>query len=154
MNASRKRLARVRRVREIQEELARADWLTAERSADAAEEASAAGFAEVAQAREQLGQRMESGLSAPTETLHAFTAIDRIEDTARLWRERARTLRFQADQKRAPWEERRRDVRALELLEDRAREAEIQEEFEAETLELDEVALRRATSKQAGPKRT
>lgn len=133
------------RVRALQEEIARAAWLEVERAAASAEARTELGARAVRTERADLGRRMEDGAISPVQVLSAHAAIDGMHAHTRGWRERAKTLRFQAQQARAPWEERRRDVQALEKLRERARAAEAREEFSEEAATLDEVAQRRAS---------
>lgn len=141
------RLARLARVRALQEEQARAEWQAAEQEARAAEARTARATADRDTARGLLADDLSAGALGPGEVMLAHGQLDRMDREIRQRREVQVTARFQADQARAPWEERRRDVRALERLEERARDDHHREAEAAEAQTLDEVASTRAARK-------
>jgi flagellar export protein FliJ len=139
-------LERVRRVRELQEEVARAAWAEAQRSARAAEERADALRAARDAARDELGCAPGRRIDA-ARAVQARDAVDRASRAVRSARERARTLAFQAARLRTPWEERRRDVRGLDELRARATETHRREARRAESAQLDEFAQHRAAAR-------
>jgi flagellar export protein FliJ len=141
------RLARLAHVRALQERVARERWLAAEELTRAAEAKAESARETVLRARDEL--RAEQ--SAPTIAIERVMAGARLVETLRERRrsavEHARTLRFQAEELRRPWSERRREVRGLERLESRDQEQHRQEELVREARELDEVASMRASAR-------
>ncbi len=141
------RLARLTHVRALQERVARERWLAAEELTRAAEAKAESAREAVLRARDEL--RAEQ--SAPTIAIERVMAGARLVETLRERRrsavEHARTLRFQADELRRPWSERRREVRGLEKLESRDLQQHQQDELVREARELDEVASMRASAR-------
>ncbi len=141
------RLARLAHVRAVQERVARERWLAAEELARAAEAKAEFAREAVVRARDEL--RAEQ--SAPTIAIERVMAGSRLVETLRDRRrstvEHARTLRFQAEELRRPWSERRREVRGLEKLESRDLGQHQQDELVRESRELDEVASMRASAR-------
>ena len=118
------RLARLRRVREIDEQVARAVWTAAEAESHEAtmllEEAREA----VHEAEQSLSHTLTpaaGGRLDPQHILHSLESIRSMLDGVRKRRESALTLRSQADQLAEAWQEREVERRALSELEDRAR---------------------------------
>lgn len=136
------RLQRVLRVRHVQEEVARARWLAAERAARIAGDARADADARRADAACELRDALAD--LTPAAILRQHAALDALAGVAVRLRERARTLRFQADRERAPWELRRREARGLERLCERSREEAWLRALAREARELDEIAGARA----------
>ncbi len=138
------RLARLKRLREIDEQLARERFLAADRRALDAEHAAE----EAARARAQALEELRRVQSAPQVAAHALIAASGfIETCIERLRERtnsARSLRFQAEAERATWTARRAEVKGLERLEDRDRDAWRVEEGRRDARVLDEVAGLRA----------
>jgi len=141
------RLARLARVRVLQEEQARAEWQAAEQEAEAARTHRDQAHADRVQAREVLANDLRTSSIAPGEVVLAHQQLDRMDREFTRRRELAATAQFHADRARTPWEERRRDVRALERLEDKARTEHQYEVEAAEAQQLDETALMRAARK-------
>jgi len=144
------RLARLRRVREIDEQVARAVWTAAEAESREAtallEEAREA----VHQAHEDLSGALDPGADPrldPRNVLTSLTTIEGMLEGVRRRRESALTLRHQADQLAETWREREVDRRALVELETRARERHRQELGRHEIAETDEQNLMRDARK-------
>lgn len=139
-------LERVHRVREIQEEVARAAWAEAAQRARAAEEHVDALRAARDEARAKLmavpGERFDPAQAALDRDL-----VDRASRAISHARERAKTLAFQAERLRRPWEERRRDVRGLEKLREKASTHHRRDARRSEADELDEIAQQRAAAR-------
>ncbi len=135
------RLGRVLRVREVQEQEARATWLAAEGVARQAEEQVALLRDACAGMAEQLG---DSVCDLPVAwVLLSHDQIDRTQRRSRDEHERALTLRDQADLVRAPWIERRAAARGLERLVERTRANEWAEELARDASALDEITAAR-----------
>lgn len=146
------RLERVLRVRRILEQEARAAWNERERRALEAEGSAARG----ADARDVALGRLGAELAdlSPAQALWRHARLDGMTRDAVALRERARTLRHQADLAFAPFERRREERRALERLRerDRRRVAEIARREEA--AEQDEITIQRAARlRRARPKK-
>lgn len=131
------RIRRILRIREQQEEVARAAWMSAQRAAQAREAEAQAG-----QARWQAGQallRQALAQPDPQQLLWTQSAVDAQSDQARNLSSVARRAVQAAEQKRAPWVQARQTVRAMERLYERAdrveqiarREREAREQSEA-----------------------
>jgi len=136
------RYRRVQRVRAIEEELAREEFLTSERIARQAEEATQAMQAEIQRAQRELSETRLFRRVPPHELLTAQTTLESLSRTLTEQRRRARDLKTQAETLRASWERARADERALERLEARTAAAWREEQRLAEARALDEVALR------------
>ncbi|MEO6709930.1 MAG: hypothetical protein ABI054_08490, partial [Planctomycetota bacterium] len=80
MSAFRFRLQRVLGVRRIEEDLARADWLDAERIALAAEDQARALQASVERARADLAAMQSSSRLEPADLLLKQALVDRLRD--------------------------------------------------------------------------
>ena len=140
------RLGRVRRVREIEERLARATWSQAEGEAAEAEMREADRRRERDRSRRELarelgprgGERLD-----PARVLISERALANETRALALARERALTLRAQAERLAADWRDRERDRRALVELEERARARHRRELERWEGAQLDEAALAR-----------
>jgi hypothetical protein len=142
------RLSRIKRLRETEEKVARAIWALAERRAlDAAEEQSGV-RAELARSREQLIDEAAPGSALqPGRTLLSLRAIDGLLRLLRDRKERAATLRLQADDQARAWRERDQRRRAMVELEGRRRIRHRRELERAENAERDEIASMRAAQK-------
>jgi len=141
------RLARLKRLREIEESAARERFLAVERVARDAEEAVERARAEVVAAEDSLRATQSSASFAPGTVLTSLVAIDALRARVRTLVERARTARAEAEVQREAWSVRRRDVKGLERLEDRDRERWRAEEAHREAQTLDEVASLRAAAR-------
>jgi hypothetical protein len=142
------RLRRLKRLRETEEKVARALWAVAERRAlDAAQEQGEA-RAELARSRAQLGEESAPGSALhPGRTLLSLRAIDGLLRLLRDRKQRAATLRLQADEQARDWRERDQRRRALVELEERRRIRHRRELERAENAERDEIASVRAALK-------
>ena len=139
------RLERVLRVRAVLEEVARAEWQTAEHAAAVAEER----HRSLVSARKAAVDNLPVG-PGPLDVaglLWRQASVERMAEAAGRLLERARTVRYQADEARRPWEQRRRDRRGLERLRERALSAHLMSEEAAEIVTLDEVAVTRADAR-------
>jgi flagellar export protein FliJ len=140
MSAFRFRLARVLGVRRIEEELARAEWLEAERAARAAEELALGLQSAVERARADLEDLQSSSRLDPADVLLKQALVDRLREQ---WVQRtiqASRSRREAEKLRQAMAERRVRVRGLETLESNARGAWRQENETRANAELDERA--------------
>lgn len=137
-------LERLARVRRIQEEVERARWLEAEARARDAEGALERLDHLRGGVQRELADAQAAATLAVPELLCGQRELARLVELRRRGEERVRTLRFQAERQRAPWIERRREVGALERLEERRRRAWRAESEREQALALDEVALERA----------
>jgi flagellar export protein FliJ len=150
MSRFRFRLERLASVRKVQEQLERERWLAAELRAREAEAAAARLRDAVASGEAELRLRQGAGTLRAAELLHGQAAVERLQGLLRRARERARSARFQAERLRAPWEERRKELRGLERLEQRARRDWLRAELRRDAARMDEVASARAR-RAAGP---
>lgn len=144
-------LERLCRVRRIQEEQERERWLEAElvrRDAEAEEQALRAAQHAT---KEDLRTRQGAEALGILEVLQGQEALERANIALRDARERTLTAAYQADRMRGPWEERRKEVRGLERLEERAKAVWRREELRNETKEMDEVAHRRSQPTDRSP---
>lgn len=138
------RLARVARVREIEEESARAQWAAAESLAARAEAALEAARESATAARLELAQLQSAPRLDPAAVMRAHGLVQRLLARVKLAKEAWRQARIRADQQMALWRERDRDRKALDKLEERAHERFLAEEQALESAKADEVALQRA----------
>ncbi len=134
------RLERLRRVRAIEERVARASWSAAEREAAEAERALAEHRAAIEAAR--TADRREA--LDPRRVLVEQEVADGLVRGLLPRKETALTLRGQAARLAAAWRERESDRRALEELETRARSRHRSELERRENREMDETALLRS----------
>jgi len=136
------RLARLLRVRAIEEQVARAEWGQTEGLARAQERLRDERAHGLASARQELAASMGRGSTIRPEWMlqaeHALTA--QIADLRRT-HEDALTRRAQADALGRVWRERERDRRVLDELEDRARTLHREEVERWDNAQLDEQAL-------------
>lgn len=144
MRRFRFRLERLARVRRIQEEQERERWLAAELARREADAAEAGAREQTAAVEAELRRRQADAALGVDAVLVAQAALERARGAEVRARERTRTATFQAERLRAPWDERRQEVRGLERLEQRARTAWRREELLREAAELDEVAAQRS----------
>lgn len=141
------RLARILRVREVEEQAARERFLAADRIARDAETRAESARDALTSAREELRASQSAHTLAPGFLVSAQHALDELLRRRQSAADRARTQRLQADAERAAWAERRRDVKGLERLSDRDRERWLAEEARAEAQQLDEVGSMRAAAR-------
>lgn len=146
------RLARVLRVRRLQEDLLRAAWLEARARADAARAAEAAQARELELARAELARLQGTGALVPIAVVTHQGLCERSErELARLG-VRTRTLEAEAARRADALREAHAAVRGLERLDERRRAAHRVEYDRREQALTDEVAARRfASSPQAAP---
>ena len=138
MSAFRFRLQRVLGVRRIEEELARAEWLDAERAASVAEDLARNLQSAVERARADLAGRQSSSRLDPADVLLQQALIDRLREQ---WVQRtiqASRARRESERLRQAMAERRVRVRGLQTLESNARRAWLQERETSANAELDE----------------
>ena len=139
------RLQRLLRVQEILEEEACAVWRRAENLAATAEEHARSRSTECEGALADLASHL-TGLR-PVDVLWRQEQIDRMASLAARQRERARTLRHQADVARVPFDERRRERRALERLRERVERRHLETQRRHEAVRADETTLARARAR-------
>ncbi len=144
--AFRFRLARVQRVRDAEERLARAAWGEAQAAAHEAADRRERRARALADARSELVRILEAGPVDPVWLGSAQEALGNGVIALRRAHEQARTLAERAERFALAWRERDRDRRALAKLEERARARHRAELERAEALEQDERALSRAAS--------
>jgi flagellar export protein FliJ len=137
-------LARVKRVRAVEEQLARARFGSAEAMAREAEALVDARQADVAIAIDDLRGLQGAPSLAPSAVITALSVVDHRREELRQALARAQTLRFQAEELRKHWVERAKDLRGLERLESRTLDTARREAEHAEMLQLDETASQRA----------
>ncbi len=141
------RLERVLGVRRIEESIARAQWLEAERSARESEDQARELQTAVERARTQLSALQSSPRLDPADVLLQQTLIDRLREQ---WVQKtihASRARREAERLRQAMAERRVRVRGLETLETRSKESWRAENEALLNAELDERAkLLRANS--------
>lgn len=145
------RLARVLRVRRLQEELLRAAWLEARSRADAAHASEAAQARELTQARDELARLQGAGaLDAAAVLTHQDLCARSERELARL-ATRARTLEAEAARRSDALREARTAVRGLERLDQRRHRAHREESDRREQAATDEVAARRFAAVPSSP---
>lgn len=138
------RLARLARVRRVQEEVAKAAWQTAVAKAREADErlesiemqlSSAGDYLRDAQAKPQLH---------PAQVLNVRRSIELLEDHKHAAQEISRRLHTEADEARAPWQAARAALEGLVRLEEKALTRFRQELTREEAKEADQIAIQRA----------
>lgn len=141
------RLERLRRVRAMQERVARAAWAEAEVAALEREDRAQREADRHLQAREHLIEGLTTGAVDPRSVLADDEAIERLEAGALAARDRARQARDIAEQAREPWRERRVEAEALNRLRERWNRSAREAERTTEQRELDERASARHTAR-------
>lgn len=136
-------LARLLRVKEIEEKAAQARYSEADLAARAREEAAARRSAEALEARSQLLQLQSEGVVRVDAVLGSIGLVDAARRRADAERQVALTSRFQAEQQRIAWVERRRDLKGLEKLRERRREEFLAVRGAIEAALMDETAALR-----------
>lgn len=134
------RYRRVLRVRELEEELAREEFLASERVARQAEEMAERMQAELRRAHHELTETRLYQRIPPQELLTAQTTLESLDRSLSEQMRRARCLRDEAEGQRAAWEGARADVRTLERLEERQADAAREDQRRLEARALDEAA--------------
>lgn len=144
MSRFRFRLQRVLGVRRLEEEIARAGFVEVETRAKSAEAVRERARGDVEAGLRELARKVEArDLDADAVLLDQFT-VDQATKRVRPAVQRARAARDAADRERRAWEERKRALKSLENLRERARTAHREEEARVDNLRLDEQALNRA----------
>jgi flagellar biosynthesis chaperone FliJ len=147
-------LQRVKRVRGVEEDLAKAEFGSAELAARAAEARAAECKAAVDLAVDDLRGLQGSPRLAPTDVIVALGLVD---DARRVWfdaEEVAHVARARAEELRRAWQARKRDVDGLERLDGRARADWALERDREEAHALDETAIQRAAGARRSRART
>jgi flagellar export protein FliJ len=137
-------LQRVKRVRGVEEDLAKAEFSSAEVAARTAEMRASDCKAAVDRAVDDL--RGLQG-SPRLEANAVITALGLIDDARRTWfdaAELAHVARARAEELRRAWQARRRDVEGLERLDERERAEWMLERDREELRIIDETAIQRA----------
>jgi len=137
------RLQRVRRVRAVEEDLARARFAEAEQAARAAEDRVEERRRAIDVAIDDLRGLQGSPTLAPSSVIAALGLVDEARAAWRSSEQSARSLRETAEGVRHAWMERRRDLEGLDRLDERSRDAYFRERERTEALALDEVASQR-----------
>ena len=145
------RLARLLRVRAIEERAARAEWSEFEVVAQVHEALRDQRAGQLGSARRHLAAGLAPGSTLrPEWMLLAERALDAQVADLQLTHEDALTRRAQADAMRDVWRERERDRRVLSELEDRARLRHRDELERWDNRQLDEQALLRRSRRRPG----
>ncbi len=138
------KLARLSRVRTVQEEIARAQWQGAEmvvrRSLAREQELGNA----IAQAIAELGLAQAAPQLNPQHILQARQAIGFMDKQLAAQGRQTRVARIDADRLRVPWQKVRTEVEGLKRLEKKARDSFRVEREREEAKQSDEVAMERA----------
>lgn len=150
MTRFRFRLERLLAVRRIEEELARGEWLAAERAARTAEEHVEVLRGAIGRAEGELARVLGLPRLDPTAVLLGQSALDAIRSHLPPALALARKERAAAEVRRAAWGERQTAVKSLENLRGRARETHRREEEARENALLDEQAIFRAAASERG----
>ena len=151
MAAFRFRLARLMHVREIHEELARSELLAAEQALREAEGALERARGELHSAEAELAGVQARAEVVPGEVLAGLLTLPPLSRRVTLRRDQAAGRAAQADDARRAWQAARVDVRVLEKLEGRAREAHRELERAAEAKLIQEVVDRTGAAERASP---
>ena len=145
-------LARLLRLKEIEEKVAQARYSEANHVAARQEEAALRERAAALAAQAQLLALQSEAAVNVASVLSSIGLVDAAKKREAAERERALTLRFQAEQQRGAWVESRRDVKGLEKLRDRRREEFLAVRGAIEAALMDETAavrhVRRAEAKE------
>ena len=147
------KLARLARVRHVQEEQARAKWQSAELEARHAQ-ARVEGLGE--QALVALGYLRDLQGQAqldPGRVLSARRSIELLDSARRSALKNARACRARADVARTPWQNQRAELEGLKRLEDKARARFRLEAEQAEAKESDQLSMERASRKKLDARR-
>ena len=145
------RLARVLRVRELEEDALRGAWGAAEQSALQEEQRLAEARAGLVEARAQLSH----GQAAGRVTAGAVLAVDQLLELQRralpVLAQRASAARQEAEARRTEWMGSRQDRRSLELFRERALVKHRAEQTRAEAAAMDDVASAQAERRRRHP---
>jgi flagellar export protein FliJ len=140
---SRPRLERVLRVRQLEEEITREQFISCQSVARRAEQVADGIGAEIARAHTELSETRLQARIPPEDLVIAQTTLESLEENLAEQKRRARNFTLEADEKRTTWERARRDMRTIERIEERLRAADRESERRLEAREMDEQALRR-----------
>ncbi len=138
------RLARLARVRRVEEEVAKAAWQTAVAIAREADERLAVIETQLTEAYEFLRQAQSEGQLHPRHVLNVRRSTQLLEDHKRAARESSRRAHAEADEARVPWQKAHAALEGLSRLEDKARDRFRQELNREEAKEADQIAIQRA----------
>lgn len=138
------RLARLARVRAVEETLARERFQSAELAARETEALAGTHRESVARAEDDLRAQQCAGKLAPRGVLSSLGVIDGLRAGWRAAVERARSQRFQAEEMRRAWGARVREKKSLTRLEGRDRAAWRMQESRVDARTIDEIASIRA----------
>ena len=141
MNRFRFRLARLARVRQIEERLARERWIAQELASREADAHAERRRAEHGEALRELAELRARGRLDPAAVLGAEAWRERLLAARGAALERARAARQRADGLAGAWRAREREQEGLERLERRDRERHRRAADANETKALDEIAL-------------
>lgn len=141
------KLARLARVRVVQEEIALAQWQSAETVAREALAREQAGRDAVNSATAELAQAQSSASIDPTHILQAREAIDGMVRRIKVLEEQTRTAQVESARLREPWQALRTELEGLKRLEKKAKTAFRIEREREEAKQNDEVAMERASRK-------
>ncbi len=147
-------LERVKRVRGVEEDLAKAEFSAAEMIAREAEARADERKAAIDQAIDDLRGLQGSPNLAPASVIVALGLVD---DARRAWFdavETARGLRGRAEEQRRAWLARKRDLEGLERLDEHARADWALEREREEALGLDDTAIQRNARTRRAESRT
>jgi flagellar export protein FliJ len=134
------RLERVQRVREVEEDLAKARFAGADGLARAAEARALALSSALKAAQGQLRQLQSTPTIDLALVLAAHQALESLGLGVRAAEERAKSARATAEIERQAWIQRRQAVQSLERLEVRSRAVFAEEQERVERITLDEAA--------------
>ena len=140
------RLSRVLRVRKVEEEVASSRFRECASVIQRAHGVADSLAGELERARAELTETRIRKLSSPAELLLAHNTLQTLEATLIEQRRRIAELQLEADRLRLAWERARQERRALEQLEDHRRRDHFDELEKLANQDLDEIALRRASS--------
>lgn len=138
------RLARLARVRRIEERRAHTLWQAAESQARSAQERVQAAQQEVVLATETLRQAQSDKHISALDVLNIDSAIVRLVHQVSLARSDAQRLQALAQDKRLPWQKLRTELEGLVRLEDKARKSHRAQYEREQALQMDQIASERA----------
>lgn len=145
------RLARLARVRRIEEERARAAWQAVEAAARRAEQGVLVREAEVSEVQAALREAQSHPQISPATVLSLDGLLARAQERLVSERQRARRRRAEADSAREPWQRLRTELEGLDRLEEKARSSHKVERDRVEAQELDQLASERAARRSLSP---
>jgi flagellar export protein FliJ len=143
-------LARLQRVRELGEELARSELLGAEAALSAAESQLEVARTELSGAENQIARLQADVKLSPGEVLAAQLTLPDLSTRVQARRAAVAQAAKAVELARVAWQSARIEVRALERLEERARDVFREEERAREDKVLAEVVDRKAAIDSAG----